>query len=188
MVSALSQPQNGETFCVIKLDSWNTMELPLLQRAFPGVPCLFIYRDPLEVLASHQRQRGRQMVPGLLDAALFELDATSAGQMRLEEYGARVLAHICRVAVQYARSGACTLINYEQLPGVVWELLLELFQIPYTSEDIERMRHVSQFHAKHPGLHFVSDSAAKKHEASNLIRQLAQQWLVPLYKQLESLR
>jgi hypothetical protein len=188
MVSALGQPWHGETAYVIKFDSWNIIDLPLIQRAFPGVPCVFVYRDPIEVLVSHQRQRGRHMVPGLLEPELFDLDAASAQQMRLEEYGGHVLAHICRTGVRYARTGACRPINYQQLPDAVCEQLLDLFRIPYTLDDLARMRHVTQFHAKNPSFYFANDSAAKHHEATDLTRELAHQRLAPLYEQLEALR
>jgi gluconate kinase len=187
VVSALSQPQNGETSCVIKFDCWNTMDMALIRRAFPETPCVFVYREPIEVLASHQRQRGRQMVPGLLEPQLFGLDASSAGQMPLEEYGARALACICEAAVRYAQSGSCRLINYRQLPDAVWELL-ELFQIAYTSEDQQRMRDLTQFHAKNPQFYFTADGAAKQQAATDQLRELASQWLAPLYEQLETLR
>jgi gluconate kinase len=186
VVSALSQPQNGETSCVIKFDCWNTMDMPLIQRAFPAARCVFVYRDPVEVLASHQRQRGRQMIPGLVEPQLFGLDATSASQIPLEEYGTRALAYICEAAVRYAQFGICRPINYRQLPDAVWELL-ELFQIAYTSSDLERMRDVTQFHAKNPSFYFTADAAAKQQEATKLVRDLAHRWLVPLYKQLEAL-
>jgi hypothetical protein len=171
---------------VIKFDCWNTMDLSLIQRAFPRVRCVFVYRDPIEVLASHQRQRGRHMVPGLLEPELFGLVASSAGQLGLEEYGARVLAHICQSALHYAQTGSCRLINYRQLPEVVWELL-DLFQIPHTAADLEHMRHVTQFHSKNPSFYFTDDTAAKQQEATDLVRKLACQWLMPLYQQLEAL-
>jgi hypothetical protein len=187
VVSALSQPRNDETSCVIKFDCWNTMEVSLIQRAFPAARCIFVYRDPVEVLASHQRQRGRHMVPGLIEPELFGMDAASAGQLRLEEYGARALARICQAAVHYAQRGSCRLINYRQLPEVVWELL-DLFQIPHTAVDLEHMRHVTQFHSKNPSFYFTDDTAAKQQEAADLVRELACQWLMPLYQQLEAIR
>lgn len=164
------------------------MEMSLIQRAFPAARCVFVYRDPIEVLASHQRQRGRHMVPGLIEPEQFGLDSGSVGQLRLEEYGARALAWICQSALQYARSGSCRLINYRQLPNAVWEVLLDFFQIPYTAGDIERMQHVTQFHAKNPSFYFTNDVNAKQLEATDLTRDLACQWLTPLYKQLEMLR
>lgn len=36
----------------VKFRSWNTIFIDFIRRAFPDVPCLFIYRDPAEVLVS----------------------------------------------------------------------------------------------------------------------------------------
>ena len=45
VVAALGQPQHPEERALfLKLDAWHTLELPLLQRAFPGVPWVFLYR------------------------------------------------------------------------------------------------------------------------------------------------
>jgi hypothetical protein len=186
MVSALSQPRNGETSCVIKFDCWSTSDVALIQRAFPAARCVFVYRDPIEVLVSHQRQPGRHMVPGLLEPELFGLDAARAGRLRQEEYGVRVLASICQAALHHAQSGSCCLINYRRLPDAVWELL-DLFQIPYTNSERERMRGVTQFHAKNPSFYFANDVAAKQQGATDLVRELACRWLTPLYQQLEAL-
>jgi hypothetical protein len=80
------------------------------------------------------------------------------------------------------------LVNYRQLPEIVWSALLDFFQVSYTASDIERMRHNTQFHAKNPGLYFSDDTATKQAAASDRLRQLARQWIDPAYGQLETLR
>ena len=55
----------------VKFDSWSVLDLPLVARAFPDVPWVFVYREPVEVLASHARERGSQMVPGMLEPGLL---------------------------------------------------------------------------------------------------------------------
>lgn len=47
--------------------------IALLRKAFPDAPYLFLYREPQAVLASHQRQRGPQMIPSMLHPALLPL-------------------------------------------------------------------------------------------------------------------
>jgi hypothetical protein len=34
------------------------LDLAIFQAAFPATPCVFLYRDPLDVLLSHRRDRG----------------------------------------------------------------------------------------------------------------------------------
>jgi hypothetical protein len=47
---------------------------------------------------------------------------------------------------------------------------------------------VTQFHAKNPSFYFADDAAAKQQEATALVREMAYQWLAPLYEQLEGLQ
>jgi hypothetical protein len=62
LVSALGQRWHGdEQRYFLKLDAWHTLDLPLIERAFPGVPWVFLYRDPLEVLVSHHREMSWMM-------------------------------------------------------------------------------------------------------------------------------
>lgn len=66
MLAALGQRRDGRVFrLAVKLDAWNIHELPLLHRCFPDKPWLFLYRDPLEIAASHLQQPCMHMVPGL---------------------------------------------------------------------------------------------------------------------------
>ncbi|MCC7700959.1 hypothetical protein IGS59_01810 [Janthinobacterium sp. GW460P] len=53
-ILALGQRRTDEeTHFIIKFDCWHIHSLDLLRQAFPSTPCLFVYRDPLAVLASH---------------------------------------------------------------------------------------------------------------------------------------
>ncbi len=59
MVCAFGQTRRGgERRFVLKLDAWHTLDLQLFRRAFPTVPWIFLYRDPVEVLVSQLRLRG----------------------------------------------------------------------------------------------------------------------------------
>ena len=64
MVSALAQRRRGkEQHFFIKFDAWNVLEVPLIRRAFPAVPWVFVYRDPVEVLVSQLIIGGRRWCP-----------------------------------------------------------------------------------------------------------------------------
>ena len=58
----------------VKLACWQIADLPILASAFPGVPWIFVYREPVEVLASHAREPGMQVVRGLIDASRLGVD------------------------------------------------------------------------------------------------------------------
>lgn len=169
----------------VKFDSWHTLALPLIQRAFPDVPWIFLYRDPGQVLASHARQPGAQMVPGLLDPHWLGLGSEPVEKSTLDEYGARVLARICGATLQYQNQTA-RFIHYRQLPSAVWLEIAQHFQVDYSASEIACMRQTAQFDAKTPGLFFVKDNAPKTPTTTTALAQLAEQWLTPLYTALEA--
>lgn len=189
LVSAFAQPRRGdESQFFIKFDSWHTLELPLIAEAFPDVPWIFLYRDPVEVLVSHHRLRGMQMIPGVIDPRFFGLDPAAVAAMSLDEYGACVLARIAVAALAQARTGHVRLVNFRQLPAVLGESLGGFFRVNWSPADLARMRAAAQFEAKNPTVTHQDDSAAKQRAASGEIRRLAEVWLAGVHGQLEQLR
>lgn len=48
----------------VKFDAWHTLALPLVRGAFPDIPWIFVYRDPVEVMVSQMRRPASWTVPG----------------------------------------------------------------------------------------------------------------------------
>jgi hypothetical protein len=189
LVSALGwRRQPAEKNLFIKFDCWHTLFLPLIQRAFPDVPWIFVYREPLEVMVSHLGQRGAQMIPGVLEPDLFGWDEATLGRMPLAEYGARVLAKICEAALAEIRRGNGKLVNYQQLPNLLWPALLEYWNVRFSTEEIPRLRAVARVNAKNPAMPFAADSEAKRSSATAELRALTEHWLAGIYQQLEAQR
>jgi gluconate kinase len=187
VVSALGQKRHAqEQTLFIKFDSWHMLDLPLIEKAFPGVPWIFLYREPVEVMASHLRNRGGQMLPGYINPELLDLDMETISRLSLDEYAVRVLAKFCEAALQYREVGRSMLVNYRQLPEIFFSSLLDHFQVSYSTDEIESMRRVTQFNAKSPGMTFTSDTADKQREIPDEVRQLAARWVGPLYEKLEA--
>ncbi|MCX6921983.1 MAG: sulfotransferase family protein [Verrucomicrobia bacterium] len=189
LVAALACRRNPtEESLFIKFDCWHVMLLPLIQRAFPGVPWVFLYREPLEVMASAQKQLGGQMIPGVLQPALFGWVAGTVEKMSLYEYTARVLARLCEAALEHVRAGAGRLVNYHQLPAAIWPELMKYWKLEFSDAELSRMLTVSQMDAKNPVLPFESDSQAKRKSISADLCGLTRQWLDRVYEQLEAQR
>lgn len=172
----------------IKFDCWHVMFLPLIQQVFPRVPWIFLYREPLEVMASAQQQLGGQMIPGVLQPALFGWEHETVTRMTLFEYTARVLAKLCEAALVETQAGRGRLVNYRQLPTAIWPTLMDHWKLEFTTEQTARMLGAARLNAKNPVLPFAPDSDAKRNSASAEIRDLTKQWLEDVYQRLESQR
>jgi hypothetical protein len=188
IIGALGQKRRGdERRYFVKLDSWHTLALPLFRRAFPAVPWLFLYRDPVEVLVSQLRMPGEQMLPHGAGAKLYGLER-SYGPGCTEDYYARVLAKIVEPVVQHYGAGGGLLVNYRQLPNALFTAILPHFGVTCSATDRAAMSAAARLDAKGPGLTFAPDSASKQRSASEAARAAADRWLGDLYRLLEAWR
>jgi hypothetical protein len=173
-----------EQHLFIKLDSWQITALPLLRHAFPTTPLVFIYRNPYEILASHRRQRGMQMVPGLLAPDLLGLENATINANDLDGYCLNVLTSFFRCARIYAQTHDLFLIHYSQLPDFVWTQFAQFFSIPLSLQDTQVMQDRATRHAKHPVAQFTPDG----HAEDNQTDIISHSRLDNVYKDLEQLR
>lgn len=187
IVGALGQNRNGEKYYFIKFDSWSAIDLDLIRSAFPEVPWVFLYRNPVEVIVSHMRLRGAQMIPGVIGQMLPGIELNEILHTPAEEYCARVLAQICRAAINCAQTSNAPMINYDQLPEAVTSVIVEHFRAEFTPEEIEQMKRAAQFNAKEPSFTFVPDSDTKRKQASEAALREAEKWVNPLYEELEKM-
>ncbi len=184
LVSALGRRRRGdERAYVLKLDAWSALDLGTVRQAFPDVPWVFLFRRPVQVLASHFRQRGAHMVPGAIDPELFGLERESVRRMPPEEYCARVLAAIFGSALEH-RDARALFVDYDELPGALYDRILEAFGLECDPDERARMEKVTAFDAKNPQLFFEPDGEAKERAASPALREAAERWAQPLYDEL----
>jgi hypothetical protein len=170
----------------VKCDAWATLQIELFARAFPGVPWVFLYRDPLEVLVSHAREDVYIMMPAAAPT-FFGIAEAEAQRIPPLDYRARVLAKICRAALD-AGADAKRLVNYRELPSVAWERIAPLFGIEPNAAEIARMHEVTRSDAKSPDREFRSDAASKHVAAIAEMRGAVDRWARPLYDELEKRR
>lgn len=190
MVNALGQRRRGdETRFFLKLDCWHALALPFIREAFPEVPWVFLYRDPVEVLVSHRRRCGSQMVPGILDPRLFGIEPAELPAVGFEDYGARVLAQVGWAALRAQEElGGGRLVNFTELPAVGWGEVAEHFDLRLTDAERAWMQAAAQRDAKNPAERHVDDRAGKQREASPELRALAEKRLGSVYTGLEAAR
>ncbi|EJE52531.1 hypothetical protein PMI14_02742 [Acidovorax sp. CF316] len=163
LVAALGQRRSpAERHLVIKFDCWHLPWIPFVQAAFPGTPVVFLYREPSEVLASHRRQRGRQMVPGLIDLSrladmLHRPGAPELAPGDLDGHAIRVLESLYRCGLEAATTSDLVLMDYGQLPAVIWHGLLDTLGMECSPTELAALQARSGFHSKHSHDRFEGD-------------------------------
>lgn len=161
------------------------------RRAFPDVPWIFVYRDPVEVLMSQLSnpsetglhwQQDRAHVARRLN--LPELNES----MSLAKFYALSLRHACATAVSAALTspGKFLAVSYKRLPEAVWETVGPHFGLHFSDNDIDVMRHIANENAK-TSAPFVADAIRKQSEASDEVRQLSRDYLEPVMQALQRL-
>jgi hypothetical protein len=185
MMSALAQPRRGEQALFVKLDSWHTLALPLFRRAFPSVPWVFLYRDPVEVLVSQMEAPGIHTVPTLRGAHILGTEAPFEPHRR-EDYCARILARICEPVPTHLRESG-RVVNYRDLPAATWTAILPHFGVAVDARERAVMAKAARFDAKTPGVQFTPDMENKQAAATPELRSAARERLGALYARLEAL-
>lgn len=189
VLGVLGRPRfRQERNCFVKLFAADIRKMPLLRRAFPDVPWLFLYREPLEVLAVYLRYRASSLPPGVAAAGLIEGDPQKIAAKHPEEFWTQVLGTWFSAALEFGQFGKVLLLNYTQLPEAVWESVLHFCGIACSADDIELMRAAAAFNAKHRSQQFSDDSERKRGSASAQLRALVDEFVRPQYQQLEKIR
>ena len=138
MVAALGRNRSGDARrYFIKTDAWHILALPLFRAAFPSVPWVFLYRDPIEVIVSQMRMSGMMAVPNELSPEMFGIDMADA--IPSPDYCSRVMAALCAAAVEGYAAGGGILVNYSELPDAVSGRLLDHFGIEPGADDLAAM-------------------------------------------------
>jgi hypothetical protein len=178
----------GQRAYFLKLDCWHALDLPLFRRAFPSVPWIFVYRDPLEVLASHAAEPAEWTDRGFLQAERFGFDAAQIPPAALAEYRAHLLAGILRRAVEDSGELEGCLVNYSQLPDCGWTTLPRMFGLDPSAREIAAMQEVATQDAKRSAFAFAPDAERKRAGATQALHALSEAHLYPLYRKLEAQR
>lgn len=187
VVRALGQSRAGkETRYFIKFDAPQTLDLPLVREAFPDVPWIFLYRNPVEVIVSHFRRRASWIIPGGgRKVRGMRLNADSFA--RPDDYAADVLASICEAALRGMTEPGGMLIDYSELPEAVYEKLAAHFRCTWSEAELQLMRQAAARDAKQPERAFSADSDSKRQEADARVREICARKLDGLYKRLSEL-
>jgi gluconate kinase len=188
IVSALGQRRSGdERHFFVKFDSWSILAFDVVRRAFPDVPWIFLFRDPVDVLVSQLARRSAHLVPGVLEPALVGLDEDSARALHPAAFCAHVLARVCDAALEAVAAGRGLLVNYRTVPEEVFSTVAHAFHLHLTADNVSRMRERALLDAKNPFVLYATD-ALQDRRAREAATEAASLELIPLYDRLEALR
>jgi hypothetical protein len=186
IIAALGQSRCRERNFFVRMVSSHSLALPLFRRAFPSVPWIFLYRDPVEVLVSQLHSPSNQIMTAPA-GNLAGLGGRSRKKVPPESI-ARDLAKLCTSAARHYREGGGLLVNYRELPHALWSRILPHFGVSCSKSDRAAMAAVARYDAKAPSFVFAPDIESKQLAATASIRAVASKHLGEVYRRLEALR
>ena len=176
-------------------DSGASIRLPHFRSAFPHVPWIFVYRDPVEVIVSLLRKPTGNIDGWYKNRAAaarrLGMPAVRDPAMWPAEFVARTLERFCQAAVETARmtpQGLFLAVHYSRLPQAIWETIGPHFGVEFTSEEIDLMRAEARFSSKKTDAsEFRPDSDSKLEEATPAMKRLAERFVGPVIEDLKRL-
>ncbi len=187
LVYALGQIPAQQHHLVIKLDAWHIIEHELIAAAFPGVPWLFLYRDPVEVAASQFAERASYMVPGMVSAITRLSDAQRMLGVSVEEHIASVLGRFFEAGARVCERGGALAVNYQSLPSALWGKLSGTLGLLPDAATMASLQASAGRDAKTPQMLFEPDSARKQNAVSAELRTAVMARCGDAYRRLQAL-
>jgi hypothetical protein len=178
-----ARKRNGkEKHLFIKTDSWHLHFYTQLRNLFPSVPFILLFRNPKEVIISHQKQRGMQAVPGLIEPEVFGFSKEKIKETNLDVYMTNVLEGYFKKIIEISKADKDVLLfNYIEGMNNVLKKISSFLNLNSSKESQELSTERIRFHAKHPQQLFAEDY--KESSTKNFMIPLLQ-----LYEELEDIR
>mmetsp|Transcript_15903 Transcript_15903/g.23328 ORF Transcript_15903/g.23328 Transcript_15903/m.23328 type:complete len:374 (-) Transcript_15903:35-1156(-) len=174
MMSRSNDGRENKTF--FKIQSAGTKSISVFRKAFPSIPWVFVYRDPVQVMMSHldAGNGGWQQTGGVRGGGgvpknanclrskksptedMYDLVEKFAGggrkmkDLTLMEHCALHLASICESAIsEQSKSSTGVMINYVDLISIlISDVFPNHFKIPLNHIDEQRIKDISTKYSK----------------------------------------
>lgn len=169
---------------VVKWNAWDLFHWSLIRTLYPRTPVLLLMRDPVEVLASHERRAGRHMAG---DPSLAELNQVFSGMRANEsllDVRARVLGSLLDIMNDVCEEPGVMVADYTQLNAKLVRAAGLHFGISMSDTEYLRVRKRMRLHSKEPGSRFRPDGRHKRQRFSACERDSIRRELGPLYGRL----
>ena len=191
-MKALGQRRTGnERRLFVKFACCSVSQIERIQRIWPDVPCVFLYRDPVETIVSNL-----QNPPAWLQdedrrvlASITKTTTEAVAAMSTAELCARALGSFYAIAKRVANDRTL-LLNYNQLSLAEITNALNFFGVKIAAAEMETIARQSQTYSKSTSgaRAFVSDADAKQRAAGEFVRDAAERWARKPYQLLEQTR
>lgn len=171
---------------VIKWNAWDILQWPLIRSLFPQVPAIFLIRNPIEILASHQKSAGRHMA-GDSSMAVFDKSFALADGENILAMRTRVLQKLLAEMKRWCQQPGVQLVDYRQLSEKTIVDVMEIFSLLPTASERDAISKRMGFNAKELSQSFSPDSHQKQQAFNNVEREQICSALIPLYESLQTL-
>lgn len=149
----------------IKFISWNSLYIDFIHACFPDTPMLYMYRDPVEVIASVQRETTAILLARERAQAMFlsNTDAVTLAAMGDLDYLAACYAHsFTHILGSTAQPKMLNYLGFK--PDTLALVLAEAFSLHPTDAQLRQMQQQFQMYSKddRDQATFTDDSLGKR--------------------------
>lgn len=144
---------------ILKLDAWHIFNAGYLRSIFPEIPFALLFRNPVEVLKSHQKLMGMHMVPNLIPPVVFGISAQEIEKISFQQYGALVLEKYFKGFLDFYQTDQnVILLNYNEGMKNVITNFISFINVEYDANELEKMFERLKKHSKNENVVFEGDS------------------------------
>ena len=143
---------------IIKLDAWHIFKASYLRSIFPDIPFALLYRNPTEVLKSHQKMMGMHMVPNLLPSEIFGISVKEVHDLSFQQYGGLVLEKYFQGFLDFYKTDQnVVMLNYNEGMKAVVEIFIGFIKVDYSNDELEKIYDRLKRHSKNDSAVFTGD-------------------------------
>lgn len=147
-----------QKYLIIKLDAWHIFKAFYFRTLFSKIPFALLYRNPTEVLKSHQKMAGMHMIPNVLPANVFGISTEEANDVGFRQYGALVLEKYFQGFLDfYSKDQNVVLLNYNDGMHLVIERFISFILVNYSGNELDKMYDRLKSHSKDKNTVFTGD-------------------------------
>jgi hypothetical protein len=172
---------------IVKFFSVATYYIPVILKAFPKVPRIYLYRDPVEVLVSNLADPENLSQSWFYDPRLTGQDLQQTIEVNTPlENCAYALAGKSKAFLQTYDEN-CLIVDYAQIGRPLLEKVIAHFNMSFSQSEVDEMMKATQYNAKVRGERFTADKDRKQRLATPGLREVADRILGPVHEELKRL-